>query len=487
MKQSIINYMFNYAKSHLDLSDQNCEKVTLKLSKTYSIELDNEIILDFLDMLKKLEDVFVFYDGIDKERKIDEFFSFFTESQNDVNQRFWEFYKNSPTLATKYLFQLGKNNRYIQSDKISKNRSYFTEDIIVTINLSKEEKDNKAILRALLEKPQTFPPCVLCYENIGYLGKGNQAPRGTLRVAEMKLQNQNWFLQYSPYPYFDEHAIFIDKIHRPMAVDRLTIAQLFDIIEIFPEYFIGSNAALPIVGGSILSHAHFQGGKNIMFPMMKAKSISTLSSKKYPNLKIETIEWPATVLRITGKNREEVIDFVDHSLSFWENYEQRNIHIKPKTDQTKHHAIAPILYSKDKNWIVHVVFRSNITDLEYPDGRFHAHPEYHHIKKEGIGLIEAMGMFILPGRLAPVMDQFVKIKNQNDLVALSKVYPMHEKWIMESFKSLTYKESEELLKHVFIESLRQVCLNILDNIAVFKNTKEGNFYKHQFFKALLDD
>jgi UDPglucose--hexose-1-phosphate uridylyltransferase len=487
MKQNIIDFMIDYAKSHLHLSNTNQKDVMHKLSFVYQIEPDHTHISDFSEMLNHLDIVFQQYDGIEKERKMDEFFSFFTESQPDVNHRFWEFYKNSPKQATKYLFELGKNNRYIQTDKIAKNRSYFTKDIIVTINLSKEEKDNKAILKALLEKPQTFPPCVLCYENIGYLGKGNQAPRGTLRVAEMKLQNQDWFLQYSPYPYFDEHAIFIDKIHRPMAVDRLTIAQLFDIIEYFPEYFIGSNAALPIVGGSILSHAHFQGGKNIMFPMMKAAPVLTLSSSKYPNLKIETIDWPATVLRITGKNREEMIDFVDHSLNFWEQYEQPEIHIRPKTNQTKHHAIAPILYQKEGIWILHVVFRSNITDASFPDGRFHAHPEYHHVKKEGIGLIEAMGMFILPGRLAPVMDQFIKIKNENDLIALSKVYPVHEAWILDSFKSLTYQESEEELKEIFIESLRKICLDILDNIAVFKDTPEGNKYQQDFFNALLKD
>lgn len=485
MKISIINFMFDYAMSHLDLNPKNINLIQQKLNSIYQIEDDQNKISNMIECLSALNHVFDSYEGIEKDRKIDEFFSIFTEPQTDVNLRFWKHYQDNPKNATEYLFQLGKNNRYIQTDKISKNRSYFTEDIIVTINLSKEEKDNKAILKALLEKPQTFPPCVLCYENVGYLGTQNQAPRGTLRVAEMKLQNQDWFLQYSPYPYFDEHAIFIDKTHRPMAVDRLTIAQLFDIIELFPHYFIGSNAALPIVGGSILSHAHFQGGKNIMFPMMKAIPTKKLISSKYPNLTIETIKWPATVLRITGKNREEMIDFVDHSLKFWESYEQKEINIIPKSNGLKHHAIAPILYKNGENWIVHIVFRSNITDQEFPDGRFHAHPKYHHIKKEGIGLIEAMGMFILPGRLAPVMDYFINIKNQNDLIELSRKYEVHASWMLEAFSHLTYLESKEELREIFIQSLRKICLNILDNIAVFKDNPIENVYKDQFFQSLL--
>jgi UDPglucose--hexose-1-phosphate uridylyltransferase len=487
MKSSVIDYLISHAEKNLYFDSSKTIDFIDKIEKHFGVEKDNEPISSIQHAVELIRFDLKNLIEIEQDRMIDMLFSWLTEPQEMINQRFWLYHRQSSIKATHYLFELGKSNRYIQSDKIAKNRRYDTQDIIVTINLSKEEKDNKQIAKALKEKPETFPKCVLCYENVGYLGKNNQAPRGTLRVAELVLENQPWFMQYSPYPYFEEHAIFIDQIHRPMQVDQTTIAQLFQIIELFPHYFVGSNASLPIIGGSILSHAHFQGGKNIMFPMMKALPIKSWNLPQMPHLIVESIDWPATVLRVRGKSKEEMIRFAHQTMLFWESYQNQALGIYSQTKEGLHHAIAPILYQKDEQWILHIVFRSNLTNDVYPEGIYHAHPEYHHIKKEGIGLIEAMGMFILPGRLAPLMDQFIESKQMDDLYQITKNYPVHSDWLIQTFSDYDFSQSKENKKLTFINALKQVCLSILDNIAIFKDTKEGKIHEKDFFEGLLKD
>lgn len=485
MTDQLINFLIEYAKEHLDFDASIADDIHHKMRHHVQINPLHHSITSIQEAIQVMRHHFNDLPLIEQDRMIDQVFMWLTEPQHQVNHRFWMLHQESPEKATRFLFGLGQANYYIQSEKIAKNRRYDVGDLIVTINLSKEEKDNKDIAKALKAKPVTFPKCVLCYENVGYLGKSNQPPRGTLRVAEMKLGGQDWFMQYSPYPYFHEHAIFIDKIHRPMTVNRTTLVQLFDIVELFPDYFVGSNAALPIVGGSILSHAHFQGGHNIMFPMMKAKPIRTWECTRWPNVNVETIEWPATVLRLTSADKEPLIDFAHRALRYFETYQNPALGIVPKTGDTPHHAMAPILYKKDHEWILHLVFRSNLTNAIYPDGIFHAHPEYHHIKKEGIGLIEAMGMFILPGRLAPVMDEFMEAQSYEDLLILAEKAPIHQSWLLSTFESFDFLQDEKEKKQAFLDALRNVCWAILDNIALFKKNTKEHEHETQFYQALL--
>jgi UDPglucose--hexose-1-phosphate uridylyltransferase len=488
MNLKMLTFMIEYAISKLGLLPDEVPFVVEKMKQTIQIEQqdeDNNQVLTIHDVIGELNQQFSHLEGIERERAIDLIFSLLSPSQVQVNETFWRNYKKSPREATKYLFELGKDNYYIQTDKIKKNRMYELPNLIVTINLSKEEKDNKQIALARLQPQQSFPKCMLCYENVGYLGKGNQAPRGTLRVAEMELCGQSWFMQYSPYPYFDEHAIFIDKIHRPMSIDKQSISQLFEIVNMFPHYFVGSNAAMPIIGGSILSHAHFQGGKWMAFPMMNAKIAETVQSNKYPDLMIGIIDWKSFVIRVTGTDQNHMIQLTEDVMKHWESYTDASVGIYHETHGEPHHGITPILYHDGKKYVLHIVLRSNLTSEEHPGGIFHAHQEYHHIKKEGIGLIEAMGMFILPGRLAEVMDYFIQIQEVDDLILMMEKFPIHREWISSTFSHLTFPQSKEYLKTMFIHELSKVCQSILENISMFKADRKGIDARNRYIKAIF--
>ena len=416
--------------------------------------------------------------SVDVEREIDYIFGLLTPPQSKVNEVFWSLYRTNPTLATQYLYELGKMNHYIQIEKVKLNRQYNQDGLIITINLSKEEKDNKQIAVMAKQPPITFPKCVLCFENVGYKGAGQQPPRSTLRVAELTLDHESWFMQYSPYPYFEEHAIFIDKIHRPMKVDIQTIQQLIDIVDWFPEYFVGSNAAMPIIGGSILSHAHFQGGKKQAFPLMLAKAKETFTCSMYAEVSISTLEWPSFVLRLESKDAKALKQCIVHYMEQWSVFEAKEVGLIPFTDGVSHHGVAPILHKQNGHYVAHLIFRSNRTNDTYPEGVFHAHPEHHHIKKEGIGLIEAMGMFILPGRLATVLDQYTHLTSLPAFHQLAEQYPVHKDWLLKYLVPMRFEPNH--LKERFIHALSFVCKDILNNISVFKQDSIGMEFQNEF-------
>ncbi|MDG0888983.1 hypothetical protein [Paracholeplasma manati] len=416
----------------------------------------------------------------DVEREIDYIFGLITPAQHKVNAEFWSLYNTNPVLATQYLYALGKHNHYIQIDKVKLNRQYTQDGLIITINLSKEEKDNKKIAEMAKMPPSTFPKCVLCFENVGYKGSGQQPPRSTLRVAELTLDKQPWFMQYSPYPYFEEHAIFIDKTHRPMRVDAHSIQQLIEIVDLFPDYFVGSNAAMPIIGGSILSHAHFQGGKRQAFPLMLANITDTFTNIQFPQVSISTLDWTSFVLRLESKNAKTLKECIVNYMEKWSVFEAEDIGLIPETNGVPHHGVAPIIYKKNGTYIAHLIFRSNITSYLYPEGVFHAHPEFHHIKKEGIGLIEAMGMFILPGRLARVLDHYMNLTSLSEFYQLVEQYPLHKSWLLEYLLPTGFET--EHLKERFLSALSFVCKEILTNISVFKNNPLGHQYQNKFLK-----
>lgn len=305
--------------------------------------------------------------------------------------------------ATNDFYQLNQASNYIRMDRVNKNQKWISKseygDIEITINLSKPEKDPTTIA-TLKEMPVSdYPKCLLCLENVGYEGRLNHPGRSNHRVLPVTLDNEQWYFQYSPYVYYNEHAIVFSEEHRPMTISKKTFIRLLDFVEQFPHYFIGSNADLPIVGGSILNHDHFQGGKH-EFPMERAKVLKTFVNKNFENTRIEMLKWPLSVIRLSSKNKQEVIELSNKILELWRKYEDKEVDIHAFSEGQPHNTITPIARMNKRNeFEMDLALRNNRTTKEHPEGIFHPHRRLHHIKKENIGLIEVMGLAILPPRL----------------------------------------------------------------------------------------
>lgn len=473
-----------YAKHTLKRDSKAIKIVANRLKQSDELTIrypfDTPVILQ--QLLIALEQAYSAL-GSETTREVDYIFGLLAPNQTEVNHQFWSLYRENPVLSTQYLYQLGQQTHYIQTEKVALNQQYQANGIVVTINLSKAEKDNKEIALQAQKPATTFPKCVLCFENVGYKGQGNQPPRSTLRVAELTLANEPWFMQYSPYPYFEEHAIFIDQIHRPMKVDVTTLQQLIEIADLFPMYFVGSNAAMPIIGGSILSHAHFQGGKRDNLPLLDAVSDEIVPDLRFPNVTISTIKWPSFALRMSSSDALELKTCMWSYIEKWRLFEASEIGLIPYENNTPHQGVAPILYKSKDRYVAHLIFRSNITNENYPEGVFHAHPEFHHIKKEGIGLIEAMGMFILPGRLISVLNAYCALTELDEYYQLTNQYPLHRDWLLQNLLPLRFEPNA--LKAQFIEALSKVCYSILENISVFKKDSLGQKYQKQFLDFTL--
>ena len=350
----------------------------------------------------------------------------------------------------------------------------------ITINLSKPEKNNKDIAK-LLTAPKNgdkYPACALCKDNEGYYGHATQPARSNIRTIKLNLGGETWFMQYSPYLYFDEHCILLNSEHVPMKIDGNTVEKLFDFIELFPNYFIGSNSDLPIVGGSILNHEHYQGGKHLM-PLQKAKAFRTYKSKKYSDVSVEVLDFYNSVVRIYGFNRNTVQALATDVIDAWKGYSDESVNIIANEDGVRHNTVTPIArFLEDRKYCIELILRNNCVSEEYPDGIYHAHPEYHNIKKEGIGLIEAMGLYILPARLKRQFSEIAKI--------LTKQTPYDETTCAEGSDLFVHKDMiEKLLKKypnvkdeskantVITEYVNKVCAEILYNTAVFKKDRHG--------------
>lgn len=303
--------------------------------------------------------------------------------------------------ATKFFYNQSIASNYIRMVDINKNLAWEFSgnrgDIKITINLSKPEKDPKEILAAAKTPKNTYPKCKLCTSNVGYPGNYNYPARQTLRTIPIFLGEENWHLQYSPYAYFEEHLIALSDEHRPMVVNSKAIIRMLDFVEIFPQYFIGSNAALPIVGGSILSHDHYQGGAKVM-PMMNADALKSYYNPRFNSVTLSILDWYNSVIRISGSNREELEKTAFYILDYWNGYSDENVGIIHKTTE-QHNAVTPIVRLEGKTYVIDFILRNNRVDEKHPYGIYHPTEDLHNIKKESIGLIEAMGLFILPGRL----------------------------------------------------------------------------------------
>ena len=407
---------------------------------------------------------------------------------HEVLTRFFDKYRISPESATHYYYDLSIASNYIRKSRTDKNirfkKYYKYGDIEITINLSKPEKDPKEIAKAKLMKSSGYPKCLLCKENVGFSGDFNRAARQTHRIIPLQLDNDDYFLQYSPYVYYNEHCIVFNKTHKPMAINRDTFSHLLSFIDIFPHYMLGSNADLPIVGGSILSHDHFQGG-HYSFPMDNAKVIETYHLVKYPSLKIELLKWPLSTVRVTSKNKEEMICFADDLLTKWKEYSNKELDILAYSGDTPHNTITPIARMKDNQYQLDLVLRNNRTNAEHPDGIFHPHAHLHHIKKENIGLIEVMGLAVLPARLKTELqllkDCLLGNKNISEYEELSK----HEVWYNELKEQ--YSFNEDNVEDILQTALTKKFVEVLEDAGVFKMNDAGINAFEKFVESMQNE
>ncbi len=384
-----------------------------------------------------------------------------------------------------YFYNLCIKNNYIRKSAIDKNIGWSFKDgdrqLEITINLSKPEKDNKDVAKLLTAPKDTtkYPLCALCRENEGYRGTLTHPARTNLRTISLELMGEKWFMQYSPYAYFYQHCILLSGDHTPMKVSKNTVEKLFDFIEYVPHYFVGSNADLPIVGGSILNHEHYQGGLHEM-PMHKAKIARTFKYEAYPDVEIGLVNWYNTVIRISGYNRNSVADIAGEVIEGWKKYNDESVDvIGLEADGTRHNTCTTIArFLPDNRYSVDLILRNNRTSEQYPDGIFHAHPEYHNIKKEGIGLIEAMGLYILPARLKRQLGEIEQILITRDYQpeeVAKENHPLHvhKDMIDKLMHENPSVKDEAKAKEIVTSYVNEVCVNILKNTAVFKNDEKG--------------
>ena len=412
-----------------------------------------------------------------------ELMDWITPSPSQVNHHFWETYRHSKEDAIADFYALSKRNDYIKVEAIAQNIAFEAEtpygSLEITINLSKPEKDPKDIAAAKLAKASHYPACQLCFENEGYQGRLDHPARANHRIIRFDMDGHDWGFQYSPYAYFNEHCIFLDSQHVPMAISRKTFERLLTIVETFPGYFAGSNADLPIVGGSILTHDHYQGGRHT-FPMELAELDQTFTIPGFEGVQVGIVRWPMSVLRLQSDNKEELINLADHILESWRGYSDPAVQVLATSDGQPHHTITPIARIRDGYYELDLVLRDNQTSPEHPDGIYHPHADVQHIKKENIGLIEVMGLAILPPRLKEELKQV-----QDYLLGReSSVASYHQDWATDlkaTHPSITEEaEAESIVR----ESVGQIFARVLEDAGVYKRSAEGQAAFRRFVATL---
>lgn len=405
---------------------------------------------------------------------------------SEVNKKFQEFYMESPKMATAYFYNLSKKSQYIREQRINKNIVWQSEIdgnlLDLTINLSKPEKDPKQIALAKLAKGKKYPKCLLCKENVGYYGSITHPGRSNHRIVPLTLDNEDWALQYSPYSYFNEHCICLKQAHEPMSIKKETFTRLLDFVTIFPHYFLGSNADLPIVGGSILAHDHFQGG-NFEFAMSRAKSYYSFKVEEFPSVKCNLVDWPMSVIRLSGLDKDSMVLLATKILNKWRSYSDSDVDILSESNNEPHNTITPISrINKDGLFELDLVLRNNRTTKENPLGIFHPHSDVHHIKKENIGLIEVMGLAVLPARLKDELTRIEEILITNKMPKLDEDLVKHEAWI-----KLLLQENEFTIDNVSSIIKTEVSKKFnrcLVDAGVYKQTSEGVEHFKKFVHTL---
>ncbi|MBQ8587220.1 MAG: UDP-glucose--hexose-1-phosphate uridylyltransferase [Oscillospiraceae bacterium] len=393
---------------------------------------------------------------------------------HEVRRTFRSLYAGDPKKATDWYYDLSRNSNYIRRDRIAKDMKWLYPSeygaLEITINLSKPEKDPRAIAAAKNAPQSGYPKCLLCCQNEGYAGGLNHPARQNHRIIPLRINNSDWFLQYSPYVYYNEHCIAFNSQHTPMKIDRAAFCKLLDFVAQFPHYFVGSNADLPIVGGSILSHDHFQGGRH-SFPMAEAPVETEFVFKGFEGVSAGIVRWPMSVIRLSGEDREQLIRLADKILLAWRGYTDENACIYAETEGVPHNTITPIARMRDGKFELDLVLRNNLTTEEHPLGLYHPHEELHHIKKENIGLIEVMGLAVLPARLKTELQQLQTAILEKPELLKQEPLLKHGPWVAQLQKKyvFTAENTQEILQ----QEVGAVFCKVLQDAGVYKRNEAG--------------
>ncbi len=465
-------YTINILLEMLGLSEYEEPITYSKISSPGDLEKVLNTIIDYQIDRGIIEDSIVFRDLFDTK-----IMNTLVPKPSQVIRSFWEKYNEDPQKATDYYYDLSKNSDYIRTYRVAKDKKWITKtlygDIDITINLSKPEKDPKTIALEKTMNKSNYPKCLLCMENEGYAGRINHPARENHRIIPIQIDGQRWGFQYSPYVYYNEHCIVFNGEHLPMQINRNTFIKLFDFIKLFPHYFVGSNADLPIVGGSILSHDHFQGG-HYTFAMEKAPMEENIIFKGYEDIEAGIVKWPMSVIRLRGKDSNSLVDLADKILNTWKDYTDEASFIYAYTDGEPHNTITPIARMRGDKYELDLVLRNNITTEEHPMGVYHPWEEYHNIKKENIGLIEVMGLAVLPSRLLEEMDLIGKaLVNKEDISKNPKI-SKHESWVKSfigNYNIITENNVEKILQDEVGNTFKEIleCAGVYKRTAVGKN------------------
>ncbi len=500
----LVEKLIHYAQMHLSLDEQdvlytrNLLLFRLKLDKPYkgiinvseirAMKTPDTLLDEMRDEIKRL--------NLTEEWRIEglltDVMGLLTPTPTLVTDKFKKIYKKDKKAATDYLLDIGVASNYIQKSKIEQNvkweSTFDDKRLEITINLAKPEKDNKQIAEELKNtnvSDDPYPSCAICKENVGFGGNFKIPPRQNLRVIPLKLDGENWFIQYSPYMYYDRHCIVVFDEHLPMKISPRTFSKLLTFTDQFPHFFIGSNADLPIVGGSILSHEHFQGGSPVM-PMFETGVRKHLKARYDKRVEIGVLDWFTSVVLIKSRHKKLVLDYASKITEKWLSYQNEALDIIAYTNEERHNTVTPIVRKVKDTYYFYLILRNNRTDETYPDGIFHAHPEYHNIKKEGIGLIEQMGIFILPARLKRQLSLVEQALETN--VDIEKFLQEHEdlvihRGLIEDLSGLTSEKKIHYDKEVR-NYVSDVCRNVLINTAVFKDDEKGQDAFYEFLKSI---
>lgn len=405
---------------------------------------------------------------------------------SEIIRKFWALYEKSPEAATDYYYKFSQDTDYIRRYRVKKDLKWKAEtpygEMDITINLSKPEKDPKAIAAAKLAKQSGYPKCLLCAENEGYAGRVNHPARQNHRIIPITVNGKPWGLQYSPYVYYNEHCIVLNKEHTPMQIDRDAFCKLLDFVRQFPHYFLGSNADLPIVGGSILSHDHFQGG-HYEFAMAKAPIEEPVAIHGFEHLEAGIVKWPMSVIRLRSEHTEDLIDAADKILKAWRGYTDEAAFIYAETDGEPHNTITPIARKRGEVYELDLVLRNNITTKEHPLGVYHPHANLHHIKKENIGLIEVMGLAVLPARLKGEMEKLAEVILEGGDLRADETTKKHADWAEEFLKRCP-KVHADNIHDIIRKEIGSVFSQVLEDAGVYKRTLEGKAAFRRFIESL---
>ena len=455
--------------------------------KVISLSSDLEAILQFIDDYAcdrgLIEENSVVYRDLFDTRVM----NCFVRRPSEVIRIFNEKYAVSPKEATDFYYEYSKNSDYIRTYRIAKDIKWVYEseygDIDITINMSKPEKDPKAIAAARNAKQSSYPKCLLCVENEGYAGRINHPARENHRIIPIRILGKEWGLQYSPYVYYNEHCIVLNREHTPMTINREVFEKLFDFIRQFPHYVIATNADLPIVGGSILSHEHFQGG-NYSFAMSRAVIEKEVVFKGFEDVEAGILKWPMSVIRIRSTSQERLVDLADKILGAWREYTDEEAFIFAKTNGEPHNTITPAARFANGKYELDLALRNNITTEERPLGVYHPRNEYHHIKKENIGGIEVMGLAILPSRIKSEMELLARcIIEGKDIRSFDELLK-HADWAEEFIPKYEGKINKENVDEILKAEIGKVFVKVLEDAGVFKRDKKGREYFMKFIESV---